>query len=123
MANDVNIDAAAVEELLTDPEGPVGQLIAELSAQIVTVATAVVPVRDPATRDRRKRAGRNSDARPPGFTKANIRVHGPVRGIFGLYGGANAPADPTIFLELPAEQLERKYPFLTTGLESLATEF
>jgi hypothetical protein len=47
-------------------------------------------------------------------------VHGPVTGSRGgLYGGVNAEADPTIFLEKPAEQMDRKYPFLTTGLDSL----
>ena len=117
--NSVRLNDAAIEEMLMDPVGPVGVMLAEMSEQIVTVAVAVVPVRDPATRDRRKRAGRNSSARPPGFTKASIHAHGPVRGIFNLYAGANAAADPAIFLEQPADQLDRKYPFLTTGLESL----
>jgi hypothetical protein len=117
--NDVRWDDAALDDLLMDPAGPVGQMLAEMSARIVTVAVAVVPVRDPATRDRRKRAGRDSTARPPGFTRASITPHGPVRGIFNLYAGANAAADPAIFLELPADQMNRKYPFLTTGLDSL----
>jgi hypothetical protein len=110
---------AQLEELLNSPEGPVGQLIAELSAQAATVARATVPVRDPATRNRHRRTGRGSNARPPGFTKAGIHVHGPVRGIYNVYGGVNAPADPSIFLEYPARQMTRGYPFLTAGLDSL----
>ena len=110
---------AAINGMLTDPDGPVGQLVAELSERGVQVARSVVRVRDvPGTR--RTRAGRNSTARPPGFTKASIHVHGPVRGSRGgLYGGGNSAADPTIFLEDPASQMSRRYPFMTTGLDSL----
>jgi hypothetical protein len=111
---------AQLAELLNDPAGPVGQYIAELSERAAAVARATVPVRDPVTRNRHRRAGRNSNARPPGFTKAGIRVHGPVIGSRGgMYGGVNAPADPAIFLEYPARQMARGYPFLTTGLDSL----
>jgi hypothetical protein len=117
--NHVIWDDAAFEELLDSVDGPVGQLIAELSERAATVARAVVPVRDPLIRDRRRRAGRTSNARPPGFTKAGIRVHGPIRGATGMYGGVNAPADPTVFLEDPASQMTRSYPFLTAGLDSL----
>ena len=111
--NAVIWDDAAIQDLLNSPDGPVGQLIAELSERAATVARNTVRVRT-------TRAGRHSTARPPGFTRAGIRVHGPVIGSGGgLYGGVNAPADPTIFLEQPAEQMHRAYPFLTTGLESL----
>lgn len=109
-----------LDQLLRSPDGPVGRLIAELSERVAVVARRTVPVRDPATRNRRRRAGLHSTARPPGFTKANIRVHGPVRGHTGLYGGVNAPGSPGIFLEYPASQMNRKYPFLTTGLDSLS---
>ena len=111
---------AAVDDLLNDPAGPVGQLIAELSERAADVARISVPVRDPATRDRRRRAGRGSSALPPGYTKARIRRHGPVRGHSSLYGGVNAPGNPGIFLEYPAIQYSRKCPFLTTGLDSLS---
>ena len=38
-----------------------------------------------------------------------------------IYGGANAAADPAIFLEKP--RIDRnEYPFLTTGLWSIAEE-
>jgi hypothetical protein len=114
---------ARLEDLLNSPDGPVGRLIAELSGQAAAVARSAVRVRSvPGTR--RTRAGRNSTAVPPGFTKASIRVHGPVTGSRGgLYGGVNAALVPTVFLEHDpdgAEQMDRQYPFLTTGLESLA---
>lgn len=111
---------ASVDELLNDPAGPVGQLIAELSERVAVVARRTVPVRDAGTRNRRRRAGHGSTAHAPGYTKANIRVHGPVRGHSSLYGGVNAPGSPSIFLEYPADQMTRKYPFLTVGLDSLS---
>lgn len=112
---------AALDDLLYSPDGPVGRLIAELSEQVATVARSVVHVRTLDPLDRRRRAGHGSSAAPVGWTKAGIRVHGPVRGTRGgMYGGVNAPADPAIFLEYPASQMEEKYPFLTTGLDSLA---
>lgn len=116
MANDVRIDEAAVFALVNDEDGPVGQFITELAGQAALVARAVVPVRtEPTWSDR-------SNARPPGFTKAAIRVaRGHVNGHF--WASANAPADPALFLEDPAEQLHRKYPFLTTGLWSLEGTF
>lgn len=115
---DVRLDDAAIEALLHDPAGPVGQLIFELSTQAADVARAVVRVRRSRTWSAR------SNARPPGFTKAGIRVHGPVIGTHGgMYGGVNAPADPSLFLELPAEQMSHKFPFLTTGLDSIMGSF
>jgi hypothetical protein len=125
MAIEIDWDEAALDDLLNSIEGPVGQLIAELSLRASVVATSVVHVRPgtPASAT----TGRTSNARPPGFTKARIRPHlarGSVTG--GLYGGVNSPADPTIFLEQPASQianLGHRFPFLTTGLYSLEGTF
>lgn len=107
--NDVRLDDAAITDLLTNPRGPVGELLAELSERAAAVARATVRVR----------SGRGgSTAYPPGYTLESIH---PVlaRGSYGLYGGVNAAEDPTVFLEDPAEQMHGKYPFLTTGLWSL----
>ena len=38
-----------------------------------------------------------------------------------IYGGANAAADPTLFLEDPRAD-RQKYPFLTTGLWAVASQ-
>jgi hypothetical protein len=112
-----------LHELLNSVDGPVGRLIAELSAEAAQIARSAVRVRSvPGTR--RTRAGRGSSARPPGFLKADIRVHGPVRGsLGGLYGGVNAAADPAVFLEYPAAQMTRKYPFLTTALDEIVARY
>lgn len=119
MTGRLHLDRAAMDVMLNDPAGPVGQLIAELSGQAAQIARSAVRVREvPGTR--RTRAGRHSTARPPGYTKARIVVHGPVVGSRGgLYGGVNAPGNPGIFLEHPAEQMSRKYPFLTTALDAI----
>jgi hypothetical protein len=118
--NDVNISQVAVDGLMRDEGGPVGLLMTELAIQTATVARAVVRVRIPGA----NHTGRTSDARPPGYTKSRITTsvghsatHGGV-----VFGGANAPGDPGLFLELPADQIAdrgHKFPFLTTGLDSL----
>ena len=116
-------DQKAIDGVMKSVDGPVARMLNELSAQVVTVAKSVVPVRNPA-RGSRGRAGRNSTAHKPGYTKELIRPHlgrGSLTG--NLYGGANAPGSPGIFLEYPAEQMTRAYPFLTTGLDSLAGSF
>lgn len=119
---DISWDEGAIDDLLNSIEGPVGQFIGELSLRASIVATAVVHVRPgtPASAT----TGRTSNARPPGFTKARIRPHLARGSRTGhLYGGVNAPADPTLFLEMPAEQMGRTFPFLTTGLFSLEGTF
>jgi len=123
-AGEIRWDDRTLDELLKSPEGPVGKLLLDLSVQVADVARSVVRVRDPLTRDRRRRAGRGSTAHPPGYTKALIRPHlgrGTITG--SLYGGANAPGSPGIFLEYPARQMDDRYPFLTTGLDSIAGIF
>ena len=112
MANEVTIDDAAVYDLTNGPDGPVTQLMVELSEQAAVVARARAHVRHTPSWSVR------SDASPVGFMLASIRTD--VRWYNGLvYGGAAAALDPTVFLEDPRVDRER-YPFLTTGLDSLA---
>lgn len=104
----LHLDERALEELLNTPEGPVGQMLRDLSEELARRARVRVPIRK----------GRGGNSRPPGFTLASIRPYeGYDRG--HIYGGANAAADPTIFLEYPAEQIRQKEPFLTDALWSL----
>jgi hypothetical protein len=125
MATDIKItwSQEAINGLMNSVDGPVARMLNELSAQVAAVARQAVPVRNPA-RGSRGWAGRNSTAQPPGYTKALIRPHlgrGALTG--NLYGGANAPGNPGIFLEYPASQMTHKYPFLTTGLDSIIGSF
>lgn len=114
---DVQISEEEVQRLLSDENGPVGDLMHELATQIAAVAREKVHTRVPG----RFRTGRTSSAKEPGYTRSRItstvghaKTHGGI-----LFGGAEAPEDPGLFLELPAKQMHEKYPFLTTGLESI----
>lgn len=103
---------------MRDIDGPVGDLMRDVAEQIGTVARATVRVRGAVPgRPGQHRTGRNSNAKPPGYLKGAITTtvgHAKTRdGI--LFGGAEAPP-PGLFLELPAQQMHEKYPFLTTGL-------
>jgi hypothetical protein len=111
---DVRLDEAAIEEMLNSEDGPVGRLLDELSDRAAFVAREKVRVRVPGS----DRTGRTSNARPPGFTKASIHTTVNRDGTGKLFGGVGAAEDPSIFMEEPAVQ-ERRYPFLTTGLDSL----
>lgn len=118
--SEVYISQEAVDEFLRDIDGPIGDLMRELSTQIADVARQKVRVRIPGTH----RTGRTSNSNAPGYTKAHITTTvGHAKTHDGLlFGGANAPANPGIFLEAPAQQMHEKYPFLTTGLWSVSLD-
>lgn len=112
MAADLQLDDAAIYDLLNGPDSPVTALMTELSEKGAAVARERVRVRRTPNRSLR------SDSAPPGYTLASIRPN--VRWSNGLvYGGIAAAEEPSIFLEYPAEQMHRRYPFLTTALDSL----
>lgn len=115
------LDERAYEDLFRSPDGPVGQLIAELDERAAMTARGIVHVYPGTARSTIWNPATSTALLPAGYTKGTIRVHGPVRGSRGgLYGGVNAAAAPTIFLEHPAEQMRaRGYPFLTTALNTL----
>lgn len=118
--NEVYISQEAIDELMRDIDGPVGDLMRDVSRQMADVARDKVRVRVPGTH----RTGRTSNANAPGYTKAHItstvghaKTHDGI-----LFGGAEAPGNPGLFLELPAPQMHEKYPFLTTGLWSVSLD-
>lgn len=115
--NELNLDDSEIFELLNSEDDMVGDLIGELSERAAAVARARVHVRHQLSRT--ARASRSLTARPPGFTLASIRTH-VYRDDSGLlYGGVRAAESASVFLEDPAKQMKEKYPFLTTGLDSL----
>ena len=118
--SEVEISQEAVDELMRNIDGPVGDLMRDVSKEMADVARTKVRVRIPRT----DRTGRTSNANPPGYTKEHItstvghaKTHDGI-----LFGGAEAPGNPGIFLEAPAEQMHEKYPFLTTGLWSVSLD-
>jgi len=117
--NEVQLDEAAIFEVLNSIDGPVGKLLIELSDRVVIVATGVVHV-FPGTPRSTIWAWGSTAVLPPGTTKASIRPHVAHGSRTGhIYGGADALAVPGIFLEHPAEQMYDQYGFLSTGLEAL----
>ena len=113
MANyEVHLDDAALYEMLNGSVSPIARLLQEISDLGAARARATVRVRHTPSR------GARSTAFPPGYTRASIRTN--VHHHNGLiYGGIAAEEEPTIFLEYPAEQMERQYPFLTTAFDSI----
>ena len=118
----VQIDESALDDLLNDPEGPVGQLLADLDEQAAAIARGVVHVWPGTRRSTIWNPATSTAVLPSGTTKASIHTYGPVRGKRGLYGGVNAKADPTVYLEKPADQMHHQYPFLTFALNTLELE-
>lgn len=116
---DVEISQEAVNELLRDINGPVGDLMRQIANQIAASARAHAPVRTGNVW-----SNRSSGAKKPGYTKENITttVGHSVLNDGVVFGGANAPGDPTFFLQKPAEQMHHKYPFLTDALWSVRVE-
>lgn len=122
--NDVVISKQAVDELMRDIDGPVGNLMREISEQIKNVAIAHAPVLNAHNvRSLRSSALRTPEGviKTPGYTKRHITStvgHSVLHDGY-VFGGAEAPGNPGIFLEAPAEQMHEKHPFLTTGLWSV----
>jgi hypothetical protein len=118
------IDAGNVYEMLHDPAGPVGLLIGELSTRATAVAQANAHVY-PGTPGSTIWNPRTSTAiLPPGTTRDSVQVHWPQIGSRGgLFGGVDANLLPTVFLEpvhrYKSAQMHDRYPFMTTGLDSI----
>jgi hypothetical protein len=110
---DVYWDDIAIEEMLNSPDGPVWQLVNELSQQAAEVARELVPIRSATSTWSRK-----SNAQAIGATLASIHEVMGYNAHGRIYGGINAIEIPSIFLEYPRTD-RRKQPFLTTAVWSL----
>lgn len=123
----VTIDQRAVDELMSDIDGPVGILMRKIADQIADVARSKAPTLNPRNIwSYKSSAWRGESAiKIPGYTKRHITTtvgHSKLHGGY-VFGGANAPGDPGLFLEIPAEQLKgNARPFLTTGLWAVNVE-
>lgn len=115
---EVHLNDVVIYDLLNGAGGPVAEVLDAISERAAAIARASVPVR----RDRFGRFGRrpslHSTSFPSGYTLRSI--HSNVHWYNGLiYGGIAAAEEPTIFLEYPAEQMDRQYPFMSTAFDSL----
>lgn len=115
----VSLNDVAIYDMLNSFDGPVAAMLDEISEKAAAVARATVPVRHPHFGPtRRRHRGGISTSFIPGYTL--VSIHSNVHWYNGLiYGGIAAAEEPTIFLEDPAEQMHRKYPFMSTAFDSL----
>jgi hypothetical protein len=116
MADHFNLNESTITAFLNDPYGPVGDLMGELGDEVAMKARALAPVRGGTLWN--NSATLTSNARPPGYLKS--RIHG-KRGVSReghLYGSANGPADPLIFIAYPAKQVTFRNMFMSTALYS-----
>ncbi len=111
----VNIDLAAVDDLLNGDDGPVGMLIAELSEKAAGLARMKAPVMERLHWSELHQYG------PPGETKRSVRASGFRHNAFGqLYSGVNVNYGPTLFLQRPARQIRtEQYMFMSQALDAL----
>jgi hypothetical protein len=98
------MDAAALDELLNSPAGPVGVLLTELSLQATALAKAKAPVIVSPTNfsswGRVFRPDRFQYYETVGGTKAHVHWSGFLFNSRGqMYSGVNAPYGPTLFLQ------------------------
>lgn len=116
-------DPASVHDLVTDPDGPVGLFILELSERATVVARETAHVFPGTPLSTVWRPATSTAVLPPGLMRESVHVYPPVRGTRGgMYGGVNVAMIPAIFLEFPPKgsvQMYDRYPFMTTGLDSL----
>lgn len=122
--DDVEVSQEECDALMRDIDGPVGDFMRDTARKIAAVATVVAPVLKPGNVWSPRSSAFRTDTglyKPPGYLKSHItwtvghsKLHGGQ-----VFGGAEAPGNPGLFLEAPAEQLEEKHPFLSTGLDSI----
>ena len=109
----VDWNETALADLLDGMDGPVWQLVNELSIEAAAIARTLVPIR---------RGGdvwsSRSTAAAIGYTLSTITAHMGYNNEGHIYGGVNAAAIPTIFLEYPRVS-RRRQPFLTDSLWAL----
>jgi hypothetical protein len=114
---EVNLYPGALEDLLNSPDGPVGGVIAALSMEATDIAKAAAPLQKPSSHSWSFAKSTSYMPWSTTYLKVNVRWSGFRFNGFGqMYSGVNAPYGPTLFLERPADQLHRKYPFLSTAL-------
>ena len=117
----VNWDDAAIEDLLHSLDGPVGRFLTEKADEMTQVARVAAPVQKPQNFS----WGKHSSSYLPrsfGYLKGSVHAKVGYTQSGGLYGGVNSAYGPTLFLERPARQLHRLYPFLSTALYSVSID-
>lgn len=110
-----------LEDVLNGPDDLVGTYLRGKSDDMYKIAEAAAPIQKP---QNFSWSPRKSDSYMPdsmGFLQGKIRPHMGYTNKGTLFAGVNAPYGPTLFLEKPARQLHRAYPFLSTALYSVTS--
>jgi hypothetical protein len=109
----VELDPVVVDEVLNDPQGPVGDLLDEISDRMLRIAQRRAPVRGFGPPTVWNEATTSASA--PGDLLASLHpvVRKDSRG--KLFGGINAQFYPTVFLEYPRQD-RVPHPVLTYAL-------
>lgn len=121
MSIQVNLDMAAVEDMLNSPDGPVGTTILELAEQATSIAKLNAPLQKPWNWSWSARKSTSYVTRSVGYLKGGIRVTGiKLNKVGQIYSGVNAPYGPTLFLQQPARQIHSMdYMFMSVALNSV----
>jgi hypothetical protein len=118
----VQIDEAAMDDMLHSPDGLVGRYILGLGVQAAAIAKAMAPTKSP----------RNESWHPakstsyPSIEFPGLTLSASIRPAFGyssngaMYGGVNVNYGPTLFLTRPARQIHHVYTFMTDALYGVA---
>jgi hypothetical protein len=120
----VDLNDAAIQDMLNGPDGPVAMLLAELSVKATAVALGLAPVQTPREWSWTKNFAKSTSYMPRsgGFTKASIKPHIGYTAAGHLFSGVNVAYAPTIWLESGRHGTRRVEPFMTTALFALSID-
>jgi hypothetical protein len=118
----VDIDEAAMDDMLHSPDGLVGKYIAGLGIQAAAIARAMAPRKE---LHNMSWSPAKSTSYPsiefPGLTlEASIKPAFGYNKTGNMYGGVNVNYGPTLFLTKPAKQVHHEYAFMTEALYGVA---
>jgi hypothetical protein len=107
-----------LEWLLNSLEGPVGQLMVDLSEKTTAAAIAGAPVQTPRTFSWGKKHSTSYMPWSGGYAKSGTYAKAGYSNAGKLYGGTNSPLFPTYFLERQCRwpHPHELHPFLTNSL-------
>jgi hypothetical protein len=119
----VQLDEAAMEDMLHSPDGLVGVYINGLAVQMGFAARAGAPARAP---QNESWIPAKSTSYPSLKFPDTETLRASIKSVFGynkagnMYGGVNVVYGPTLFLTRPARQIHREYLFMTDALYGVA---
>jgi hypothetical protein len=116
----LKLNDRAIEELLHDPAGPVGDLLSEIAAGMTARAVARVPFQKPENFSWSRAKSTSYMPWSSGFTAGSIWMHPAANDASGrLFAGTNAAYAPTLWLERGRSHPRMTlHPFLTEALYS-----